>query len=394
MPRRTKPGAALIGALAVLAALTAACSKPPAPTPTPVPLRSTPTPIPTAAPDPIFPPDPWESAIEVEGFDGELVQWVPRDSIPAVFEPIMRPAEWGDELVPTDRAPEPRMSESEQVIGVSIDGDHRAYSVSYLGQREIVNDVVGGRKIAVTWCPLCYSAIVFDREVDGRELTFGVSGMLLMNSLVMYDRETESLWSQFAGEAVHGPMDGARLEIVASQLTPWSDWIRQHPDTLVLEKEGFPTSRDSYFGYYLSGSAGEIGETNEDGRLRTKEFVLGIVGERIQRAYSIRDLRKVWPVNDTFEDGDTVVLITNGGATTAVYSRSVGGRALTFERADSPFQMTDRETGSVWDMGAGVAVSGDLEGATLERLPSFVSFWFAWTDYHPGTELYEAPAGS
>ena len=394
MPNRTKPRAALIGALAVLAALAAACSEPPAPTPTPLSLRSTPTPTPTAMPTAVLPADPWETAIEVEGFEGDLVQWVPRDSIPAVFEPTMRQADWADELMPTERAPAPRMDPSEQVIGVSINGDHRAYSVPYLGRREIVNDVVGGRKIAVTWCPLCYTAIAFDREVDGRELTFGVSGKLLMNSLVMYDRETGSLWSQFAGEAVYGPMDGARLEIVASQLTSWGDWRRQHPDTLVLEKKDFPISEDSYFGYYLSGSAGEIGEVNEDERLRTKEFVLGIAGERTQRVYPIGELRKVWVVNDTFEDDAIVVLISNGGAATAVYSRSAGGRVLSFDRAASPFQMTDRETGSVWDMATGVAVSGDLEGESLERLPSFVSFWFAWTDYHPGTEVYEAPAGS
>lgn len=389
MRNRPRPRAALIAALAMLAALAAACSEPPAPTPTPLSLRSTPTPAPT-----VPPPDPWEAAVEVDGFAGDLVQWVPRDSIPAEFDPVFRPAEWADELLPTERAPEPRMAASEQVIGVSINGEHRAYSVPYLGRREIVNDVVGGRKIAVTWCPLCYTAIVFDREVDGRELTFGVSGKLLMNSLVMYDRETGSLWSQFAGEAVFGPLDGTRLEIVASQLTPWSDWRRQYPDTLVLDKQEFPLTEDVYFGYYLSTSPGEIGQINRDDRLRTKEFVLGIVGERAQRAYAIRDLREVWLVNDGFEDDEIVVLISNGGATTAVYSRSVGGRSLTFERADSQFEMVDQETGSVWNMATGVAVSGDLEGETLRRLPSFVAFWFAWTDYYPETELYEPPAGS
>ncbi len=98
-----------------------------------------------------MPADPWESAIEVEGFEGALVQWVPRDSIPAVFEPVMRTVEWADELVPTDQAPAPRMALDEQVIGVSIDGDHRAYSVPHLSRHEIVNDVVGGRPVAVTW---------------------------------------------------------------------------------------------------------------------------------------------------------------------------------------------------------------------------------------------------
>lgn len=389
MPDRKKPRAFVTVALAALAVVALACSEPAPPTPTPVPLRSTPTPTP-----PPVPPDPWENVVQVDGFQAPLVQLLPKDGILAVFEPVMRPAEWADELIPTERAPEPRIDPSQLMIGVSINGEHRAYSVPYLGQREIVNDVVGGRKIAVTWCPLCYTAIVFDREVDGRELTFGVSGRLLMNSLVMYDRETNSLWSQFAGEAIFGPMDGARLEIVASQLTPWSDWKRQYPDTLVLDNQDFPASEDSYFGYYLDGTAGETGEINRDERLRTKEFVLGVVGERSQRAYPIGALRRVWVINDTFEDDEVVALISNGGATTAVYSRSVGGRSLTFERADSKYQMVDRETASVWDMATGLAVSGELEGATLRRVPSFVAFWFAWNDYYPATEVYEAPAGS
>ncbi len=392
MPDLKKPRAVATAALATLAVLALACSEPAPPTPTPAPLRSTPTPTPPPAE--VVPPDPWETAVRVDGFEGPLVQWVAKDSIPAVFDPVFRTVEWADELLPTDQAPERRIDPSEQVIGVSINGEHRAYSVPYLGHREIVNDVVGGRKIAVTWCPLCYSAIVFDREVDGRELTFGVSGKLLMNSLVMYDRETNSLWSQFAGEAVFGPMDGARLDIVASQLTSWGDWKRQYPDTLVLDKDDLPVTEDAYFGYYLSGSAGETGEINRDERLRTKEFVLGIAGESAQKAYPIRELRRVWVINDTFEDDDIVVLITNGSATTAAYSRSPGGRSLTFERADSPFLMTDRETGSTWDMATGVAVGGDLEGEALRRVPSFTAFWFAWTDYYPATGLYEPPAGS
>ena len=260
MPDLKKLRAFVTVALATFAVLAVACSEPAPPTPTapPVSLRSTPTPTP-----PPVPPDPWENVVQVDGFEGPLVQLVPKDSIPAVFDPVMRPAEWADDLIPTERAPEPRIDPSQQMIGVSINGEHRAYPVPYLGQREIVNDVVGGRKIAVTWCPLCYTAIVFDREVDGRELTFGVSGRLLMNSLVMYDRETNSLWSQFAGEAIFGPMDGTKLEIVASQLTPWGDWRRQYPDTLVLDNQDNPIREDSYFGYYLDGTAGQLGRDQQ-----------------------------------------------------------------------------------------------------------------------------------
>ena len=111
-----------------------------------------------------------------------------------------------------------------------------------------------------------------------------------MNALVMYDRETETLWSQFLGQAVEGPLRGTRLELIPSQLTTWLEWREQNPEHLVLDKGFSGITRDSYLSYYFSDSAGILGEANVDDRLATKELVVGITGDSIQRAYAYRDL--------------------------------------------------------------------------------------------------------
>ena len=213
-----------------------------------------------------------------------------------------------------------------------------------------------------------------------------MSGKLIMNALVMYDRETDTLWSQFLGEAVQGPLSGTKLSLVSSQLVSWSAWKEQHPDTLALDIK--TATRDSYLGYYFSGDAGVLGETHRDARLPTKELVVGIVGEMGERAYAFRDLMSSGVVNDSFEGRDLVVAMTANSGATAVYDRSVDEMTLTFDEADDPLLMTDRETGSSWNKTTGEAVSGTLKGTRLQQVPFIRSFWFGWTDFYPQTELY------
>lgn len=158
----------------------------------------------------------------------EIHSILPRDAIPEIDNPLFITAkEASQNLVDRDL-----------VIGLSFNGEHKAYSTAFLSSREVVNDVIGGKPVAVTWLPLCFTGIVYAREVAGMELTFGVSGKLIMNALVMYDRQTETLWSQFLGQAMEGELAGETLGIMASQLVMWSTWKEEHPDTLVLDTGG------------------------------------------------------------------------------------------------------------------------------------------------------------
>ena len=237
---------------------------------------------------------------------------------------------------------------------------------------------------------------MYAREVEGRTLTFGVSGKLIMNALVMYDRQTDSLWSQFLGVAVQGPLAGTELEVLPSVLTDWGSWRALHPDTTALDQGG-PRS-DSYASYYTSDRAGVIGESSEDGRLARKDFVLGLRLSAGQKAYAFVDLERERVLNDRV--GDRAVLIAfNGEAGAAVaYDPVVGGESLTFERYENyggpGLGLLDRETGTVWSGLTGEALAGELAGQRLETIPSFTVFWFAWSDYFPDTALYEPVSGS
>ncbi len=227
---------------------------------------------------------------------------------------------------------------------------------------------------------------MYAREIEDRILTFGVSGNLILNALVMYDRQTDSLWSQFLGEAVEGPLAGAKLELVSSRLTRWSAWKEEYPDTFVLDTMG-PVS-DQYAPYYADGRSGVLGQSHFDGRLGSKDLVVGIAGQANQKAYAHSDLARMPVLHDTFEGSDIVVALDVGTRSTSAFLSSLDGMNLTFSQASSPREMTDAETGSVWNKLSGVAIGGPLKGKRLTPYPSFDAFWFAWTDFYPDTELF------
>ncbi len=188
------------------------------------------------------------NVVSGEPRDVSIYTLLPKDAIRSIDDP---------EFITADEALSD-MADQEFVIGVSIDGDTRAYPITVLSRHEIVNDVVGGQPIAVTFCPLCFTGIVYDRRVEGRELEFGVSGKLVMNDLVMFDRQTDSLWQQILGEGIDGHFKGTRLTPVSATQTTWDQWRTVHPDTLVLDKGGGYGS-DSYDGYYSDGDKGVLG---------------------------------------------------------------------------------------------------------------------------------------
>ena len=260
---------------------------------------------------------------------------------------------------------------------------------------------------------MCFTGIVYAREIGGSTHTFGVSGKLIMNALVMYDHQTDTLWSQFLSRGVKGPLTGVPLEIVPSLQTTWSQWLQLHPETLVLDKGGGST-RDHYEGYYQRGDAGIIGESNKDNRLPRKELVVGLnLGGRAI-AYPFRTMVDQPVINDYFAGKDLLVTFEPLSEPGVVFDRRLDGRTLSFRpltneafqilfgsntdpgatglplenhQTETPL-MQDIETRSVWQALTGRAIEGPLQGAVLTREPSHYSFWFAWSDFHPETELY------
>jgi hypothetical protein len=235
--------------------------------------------------------------------------------------------------------------------------------------------------------------MVFVREMQGQTLAFGASGKLIMNAVVMYDHQTDSLWSQFLAIAVDRSFTGAEMELLFSQLTNWGAWLDQHPDTKLLDRTiGHGAGRDPYMSYYNSTSAGVLGEAVCDSGLPRKELVIGLDHGQQRTAYAFSDFEDARVVNDVYDHAPVVVTHDPLGDAVAAFSRTVDSRTLTFETLDR-VTMRDIETGSTGSSIRGEALSGELAGAQLEHLPLFVVFWFSWTDFYPGIDLYDPNTG-
>jgi hypothetical protein len=270
----------------------------------------------------------------------------PRDGIPALTRPhhlAAAEAPWHDD---------------ELVVGVVRGSEARAYPIAILNWHELVNDRLGGDDVLVSWCPLCGSALVFDREIAGKVRTFGVSGLLYKSDLLLYDRETESLWSQLEGSAVTGSSRGTRLRVLRSELTTWKSWRSRHPATRVLSLEtghGRNYARSPYAGY--ADSERLLFPAPLDPRYHPKTPTVGI--------------------------------------------REAGGPARGYpadELVNAGGQITDRFAGHQVRISYDPASRVFDVDASLE-LEVIESYWFAWAAFHPEASVFvaapqPAPAGA
>ncbi|MBI2882480.1 MAG: DUF3179 domain-containing protein [Candidatus Methylomirabilis oxyfera] len=232
---------------------------------------------------------------------------------------------------------------------------------------------------------------------QSKPITFGVSGRLWKDALVMYDRETGSLWSHVTGSAIVGPLKGQALTPYPASHTTWTRWKRLHPDTLVLSKQtvfGVEGTRDNYQGYFDDPDRlGIFGTRNPDTVLPGKEFVLGLSLGNARVAYPYRDLNRQPLVQDAVSGEPILVAFSAREATAVAFSRRVGERVLEFanlREAGGDLLMEDRQTGTTWQTLTGTAISGKLIGSRLRQLPATRAFWFAWKGFYPQTGLWRA----
>jgi hypothetical protein len=312
----------------------------------------------------------------------------PPDGIPSIDNP---------KFVSAANASSWLSNDYDSVIGISLNGDVRAYPLQILVWHEIVNDVVGGVPIAITYCPLCYSTQAFVRQINGTAVQFGTSGKLYNNNLVMYDRLTKSLWSQIWGQAIAGNLTGQKLQRVPVDVTTWGAWRKLHPNTLVLSRQtGFNRdySDDPYGNYYFTNGI-YFPLSHLDARLPQKTVVLGLTIGGTSKAYIVDSpfgqgsvaykLANLSSPLSIDMVGGKPVLIWEAGQVVRFFSPVVNGGLLTFTNADGT--IVDSETHSVWSFD-GVAISGPLSGESMTRYVSETAFWFAWAAYYPATSIY------
>jgi hypothetical protein len=264
----------------------------------------------------------------------------PKDGIPSIDQPEFK------------KASATQLDEQTRVLGVKVNGVAKAYPIPIMNYHEIVNDMFADQPVVVTYCPLCGSGIAFDAAVGGERKTFGVSGLLYNSDVLLYDRQTESLWSQIMMQAVAGPMEGRELEMVPTMNTSWGEWKRKNPDTWVLtENTGYERdyTKSPYQGYEKSTQL-YFDVEHQDERFHPKEMVVGIEINGKFKAYPFSELEKLKneKLKDKFQ-GEELIINYQQDSQSATISNSHG-----------------------------------------KELPALSTFWFAWYTFHPGTEVFTA----
>jgi hypothetical protein len=308
------------------------------------------------------------------------------------IRPIYRPR-YGE---PADL---PWLEDDDLVVGYLAAGAAYAYPVKVLNFREVVNDEIASTPIAVTYCPLCGSGVVYDRRVEGRTLLFGNTSALYESDLVMFDHQTGSYWFQVAGDAIVGELSGTRLRALPSATVAWESWRRLHPKTRLLvgdgdEQFGNRYASDPFAGYAASLDeersgpspfAFPVSEERLDRRLPLGAVVIAVEAGGTAKAYPVGLMGQA-AVNDVVGGRPVLVLSGAEGAVAFAFGREARGQTLTFELSAGG-ELRDRETGTHWDA-AGRALSGPLRGATLAPLPLRRALWFSIAIALPGIELY------
>ena len=321
----------------------------------------------------------------------------PRDGIPSIDAPKHVGAEEAKAW----------LKGNEPVIALIRQGDARAYPLQILIWHEIVNDVVGGDPVLITFCPLCNSSIVFDRRVGGQVYGFGTSGLLRNSDLVMYDRSTESLWQQLTGEGIVGKHAGDQLTFLASSIVSFDEFRNAYPDGKILSRDtGYSRTYGSnpYVGYDRIGESPFLFSGEIDDRLTAMERVVAVTlnlgGREVNVAYPYSFLASERVINDVQSDIHLVVFHEPGTSSaldtrdisdgrdigaTGVFKPEVDGEHLSFTVKNDV--ITDRNTGSRWDI-FGRAIEGPLKGTQLEPVVHGDHFWFAWAAFKPKTIVY------
>jgi hypothetical protein len=262
----------------------------------------------------------------------------PKDGIPSIDDPKFVTVQEADAWI----------EDNELVLAVIHKGVKRVYPLQIMVWHEIVNDEVAGDPIAITYCPLCGSGIAYERTLQGETVEFGTSGKLYNSNLVMYDRKTDSYWTQIDGLAVVGPLTGTELKAISIDTVAWRDWKAAHPDSEVLSQqtgESRPYGVDPYGSYY-EDSFLFFPVDAEDDSVHPKTVIFGIEVNGTFKAYGEDDLKSAGTINDM-----------------------VAGVQIRIER-DS----------------AGIVKVTNLD--TDKEIVKERDFWFAWYAFHPDTELY------
>ncbi|KAA3610029.1 MAG: DUF3179 domain-containing protein [Calditrichaeota bacterium] len=301
-----------------------------------------------------------------------------KDGIPALDNPLMIKAEAASYV-----------DDNESVFGLAVNGEFHAYPLRIFNWHEMINIEIGGKSVSISYCTLCGAAIPFDTKVDGRVFTFGSSGLLYRSNKLMYDRQTNSLWSAFEGKPVTGLMaqQDVKLKTYPIVRTSWQEWKTKHPKTLVLDINTGHTRNYGRFGgpynAYFRSPRTMFPISWRDYKLEAKEWVYGIHVKGKSKAYPIKLFEENQLIQDSFGGINFVFIGNEDELTVRVYQAEDQYFSMTMEG------VLKDQSGKNWKVYEDSLVTDD-HSKKLNRYPGHLAYWFAWYQFFMDTDVYEA----
>lgn len=284
---------------------------------------------------------------------------------------------------------EVKMDADDKVLAVTVGDQARAYPIRTMGYHHIVNDTVGGAPIAVTYCTLCHTGLVWSRVMDGKTLHFRLAGINNGNALLR-DEETSSIWQQSTGEAIFGPLKGRQLELVPSNELTFALWRKEQPQGLVLKPDDrFEAHYDPKDWERHVAATRTVVDTTKSG-IAPHQLMVGVTVAGNSKAYPIETILAAKLVQDRIEGTPVVIIVGPDGASIRAFANAelAGGEALTFAGGQGATAIRDAQTGSDWNF-QGCAVHGTFAGQCLKEIDAHKDYWFDWMNHHPGAAVYK-----
>lgn len=266
------------------------------------------------------------------------------------------------------------------VIGVTINGQAKAYPIQIIGYHHQVRDTVGGTPVMITYCTVCRTGRAFSPFVNGKPESFRLVGMDHFNAM-FEDATTKSWWQQATGIAVAGPLKGTALKELPTAQSTLEAWLRQYPNSLIMQPDTSFLKAYKWLSGYDKGTIKGSLEKRDSLSWKPKSWIVGVTHNSAAKAYDWNELVSKKLIQDIIKGLPIVLTLENDTASFHVYDRRVNGAVLYFQRATGNDLLTDQNTNSTWNMD-GICIAGTLKGARLVPVQAYNEFWHSWNTFH------------
>ena len=300
-----------------------------------------------------------------------------------IFEKMFHPYD-SPEFASADAV---KVDSDDKVLAVNLGGQARAYPIRTMGYHHIVNDTVGGVPIAVTYCTLCHTGLVWSPVIDGKRLHFRLAGINNGNALLR-DEETSTIWQQSTGEAIFGPLKGRQLELVRSDELSFALWRKEQPQGQVLKPDAtYEAEYDPKDWERHVARTRTVVDTTKSG-IGPHQLMIGVTVGGQNKAYPIEAVLAAKLIQDRIDGSPVVIVVGPDGASIRAFA--VGTDApLTFAGGEGDIVMRDAQTGSAWNFQE-CAVDGRLVGQCLKEIDAHKDYWFDWMNHHPESAVFKS----